>query len=72
MAPGSGWQDFELEIAAVIGVGGKDLLVARARVSTLAPRSTRARENTALHTAHLCSRDDDPVLSVRATAESMG
>src|SRR3984957_12432856 len=24
MAPGSAWQDFELEIAAVIGVGGKD------------------------------------------------
>jgi 2-keto-4-pentenoate hydratase/2-oxohepta-3-ene-1,7-dioic acid hydratase in catechol pathway/glyoxylase-like metal-dependent hydrolase (beta-lactamase superfamily II) len=27
MAPGSAWQDFELEIAAVIGVGGKDLSV---------------------------------------------
>src|SRR5262249_55801162 len=26
-APGSAWQDFELEIAAVIGVGGKDLSV---------------------------------------------
>lgn len=25
-----------------------------------------------MHTAHLCSRDDHPVLSVRATAESMG
>ncbi|GBE64736.1 bifunctional 2-hydroxyhepta-2,4-diene-1,7-dioate isomerase/cyclase/dehydrase [Mycobacterium sp. MFM001] len=27
MAPGSAWQDFELEIAAVIGVAGKDLSV---------------------------------------------
>jgi 2-keto-4-pentenoate hydratase/2-oxohepta-3-ene-1,7-dioic acid hydratase in catechol pathway/glyoxylase-like metal-dependent hydrolase (beta-lactamase superfamily II) len=26
-APGSAWQDFELEIAAVIGTGGKDLTV---------------------------------------------
>lgn len=26
-APGSAWQDFELEIAAVIGIGGKDLTV---------------------------------------------
>ena len=70
MAPESAWQDFELEIAAVIGVGGKDLSVAQARVA-LAPRSTRARK-TPPHTAHLCSRDDHPVLSVRATAESMG
>ncbi|OBJ55801.1 fumarylacetoacetate hydrolase family protein, partial [Mycobacterium sp. 1423905.2] len=30
MAPGSVWQDFELEIAAVIGIGGKDLSVAQA------------------------------------------
>ncbi len=30
MAPGSAWQDFELEIAAVIGVVGKDLSVAEA------------------------------------------
>src|SRR5208283_6193614 len=30
MAPGSVWQDFELEIAAVIGVGGKDLSVEQA------------------------------------------
>jgi 2-keto-4-pentenoate hydratase/2-oxohepta-3-ene-1,7-dioic acid hydratase in catechol pathway/glyoxylase-like metal-dependent hydrolase (beta-lactamase superfamily II) len=30
MAPGSAWQDFELEIAAVIGVGGKDLSVEQA------------------------------------------
>jgi 2-keto-4-pentenoate hydratase/2-oxohepta-3-ene-1,7-dioic acid hydratase in catechol pathway/glyoxylase-like metal-dependent hydrolase (beta-lactamase superfamily II) len=27
MAPGSAWQDFELEIAAVIGTGGRDLSV---------------------------------------------
>jgi 2-keto-4-pentenoate hydratase/2-oxohepta-3-ene-1,7-dioic acid hydratase in catechol pathway/glyoxylase-like metal-dependent hydrolase (beta-lactamase superfamily II) len=27
MAPGSAWQDFELEIGAVIGTGGKDLTV---------------------------------------------
>src|SRR6202000_527162 len=27
MAPGSVWQDFELEIAAVIGTAGKDLSV---------------------------------------------
>lgn len=27
IAPGSAWQDFELEIAAVIGTGGKDLTV---------------------------------------------
>jgi 2-keto-4-pentenoate hydratase/2-oxohepta-3-ene-1,7-dioic acid hydratase in catechol pathway/glyoxylase-like metal-dependent hydrolase (beta-lactamase superfamily II) len=30
MAPGSAWQDFELEIAAVIGTGGRDLSVAQA------------------------------------------
>src|ERR1700761_362078 len=30
IAPGSAWQDFELEIAAVIGVGGKDLTVEQA------------------------------------------
>jgi 2-keto-4-pentenoate hydratase/2-oxohepta-3-ene-1,7-dioic acid hydratase in catechol pathway/glyoxylase-like metal-dependent hydrolase (beta-lactamase superfamily II) len=30
MAPGSAWQDFELEIAAVIGITGKDLSVAEA------------------------------------------
>jgi 2-keto-4-pentenoate hydratase/2-oxohepta-3-ene-1,7-dioic acid hydratase in catechol pathway/glyoxylase-like metal-dependent hydrolase (beta-lactamase superfamily II) len=30
IAPGSAWQDFELEIAAVIGAGGKDLSVAEA------------------------------------------
>ncbi len=30
MAPGSAWQDFELEIAAVIGVAGKDFSVAEA------------------------------------------
>jgi 2-keto-4-pentenoate hydratase/2-oxohepta-3-ene-1,7-dioic acid hydratase in catechol pathway/glyoxylase-like metal-dependent hydrolase (beta-lactamase superfamily II) len=30
MAPGSAWQDFELEIAAVIGSAGKDLSVAEA------------------------------------------
>lgn len=30
MAPGSAWQDFELEIAAVIGTAGKDLSVADA------------------------------------------
>lgn len=29
-APGSAWQDFELEIAAVIGTGGKDLTVEEA------------------------------------------
>lgn len=29
-APGSAWQDFELEIAAVIGSGGKDLTVEQA------------------------------------------
>ena len=29
-APGSAWQDFELEIAAVIGVSGKDLTVEQA------------------------------------------
>ena len=51
-------------------VQGVTFLTARQPVRS--PRSTRARENTALHTAHLCSRDDHPVLSVRATAESMG
>ncbi|OBA83649.1 2-hydroxyhepta-2,4-diene-1,7-dioate isomerase [Mycobacterium sp. 1164966.3] len=30
MAPGSAWQDFELEIAAVIGTSGKDLTVQEA------------------------------------------
>jgi 2-keto-4-pentenoate hydratase/2-oxohepta-3-ene-1,7-dioic acid hydratase in catechol pathway/glyoxylase-like metal-dependent hydrolase (beta-lactamase superfamily II) len=30
MAPGSAWQDFELEIAAVIGTAGKDLSVEQA------------------------------------------
>jgi 2-keto-4-pentenoate hydratase/2-oxohepta-3-ene-1,7-dioic acid hydratase in catechol pathway/glyoxylase-like metal-dependent hydrolase (beta-lactamase superfamily II) len=30
IAPGSAWQDFELEIAAVIGTGGKDLSVQQA------------------------------------------
>ncbi len=30
MAPGSAWQDFELEIAAVIGTSGKDLTVEEA------------------------------------------
>src|ERR1700727_3708239 len=29
-APGSAWQDFELEIAAVIGAGGKDLTIKQA------------------------------------------
>lgn len=29
-APGSAWQDFELEVAAVIGTGGKDLTVEQA------------------------------------------
>jgi 2-keto-4-pentenoate hydratase/2-oxohepta-3-ene-1,7-dioic acid hydratase in catechol pathway/glyoxylase-like metal-dependent hydrolase (beta-lactamase superfamily II) len=33
MAPGSVWQDFELEIAAVIGAAGKDLSVADAERS---------------------------------------
>src|ERR1700756_5082807 len=33
MAPGSVWQDFELEIAAVIGTAGKDLSVADAERS---------------------------------------
>ncbi|HEY7050932.1 MAG TPA: fumarylacetoacetate hydrolase family protein, partial [Mycobacterium sp.] len=31
MAPGSAWQDFELEIAAVIGPGGRDLSVEQAQ-----------------------------------------
>ncbi len=30
MAPGSAWQDFELEIAAIIGAGGRDLSVEQA------------------------------------------
>jgi 2-keto-4-pentenoate hydratase/2-oxohepta-3-ene-1,7-dioic acid hydratase in catechol pathway/glyoxylase-like metal-dependent hydrolase (beta-lactamase superfamily II) len=30
MAPGSAWQDFELEIAAVIGTGGRDLTAEQA------------------------------------------
>ena len=30
MAPGSAWQDFELEIAAIIGTTGKDLTVEQA------------------------------------------
>jgi 2-keto-4-pentenoate hydratase/2-oxohepta-3-ene-1,7-dioic acid hydratase in catechol pathway/glyoxylase-like metal-dependent hydrolase (beta-lactamase superfamily II) len=30
MAPGSAWQDFELEIGAVIGIGGQDLTVSQA------------------------------------------
>src|SRR6202047_1112816 len=33
MAPGSVWQDFELEIAAVIGTAGKDLSIADAEQS---------------------------------------
>lgn len=32
-APGSAWQDFELEIAAVIGAAGKDLTVEQAEQS---------------------------------------
>jgi 2-keto-4-pentenoate hydratase/2-oxohepta-3-ene-1,7-dioic acid hydratase in catechol pathway/glyoxylase-like metal-dependent hydrolase (beta-lactamase superfamily II) len=35
MAPGSAWQDFELEIAAVIGVGGKDLSVEQAEAAII-------------------------------------
>ena len=35
MAPGSAWQDFELEIAAVIGTAGKDLTVAEAEQAIL-------------------------------------
>ncbi|GAB3024807.1 fumarylacetoacetate hydrolase family protein [Mycobacterium bourgelatii] len=34
-APGSAWQDFELEIAAVIGVAGKDLSVEQAERSII-------------------------------------
>ena len=30
MAPGSAWQDFELEIAAVIGIGDRDLTIEQA------------------------------------------
>lgn len=33
MAPGSAWQDFELEVAAVIGCAGKDLTVQQAEQS---------------------------------------
>jgi 2-keto-4-pentenoate hydratase/2-oxohepta-3-ene-1,7-dioic acid hydratase in catechol pathway/glyoxylase-like metal-dependent hydrolase (beta-lactamase superfamily II) len=35
MAPGSAWQDFELEIAAIIGVGGRDLSVAEAEAAII-------------------------------------
>ncbi|AGC64294.1 bifunctional enzyme: 2-hydroxyhepta-2,4-diene- 1,7-dioate isomerase [Mycobacterium liflandii 128FXT] len=35
MAPGSAWQDFELEIAAVIGTGGQDLSVEQAEQSII-------------------------------------
>lgn len=35
MAPGSAWQDFELEIAAVIGVTAKDLSVADAEAAII-------------------------------------
>lgn len=35
MAPGSVWQDFELEIAAVIGTAGKDLTVEQAETSII-------------------------------------
>jgi 2-keto-4-pentenoate hydratase/2-oxohepta-3-ene-1,7-dioic acid hydratase in catechol pathway/glyoxylase-like metal-dependent hydrolase (beta-lactamase superfamily II) len=35
MAPGCAWQDFELEIAAIIGVGGKDLSVAEAEAAII-------------------------------------
>src|ERR1700719_1526292 len=35
MAPGSAWQDFELEIAAVIGTAGKDLSVSEAEQATI-------------------------------------
>jgi 2-keto-4-pentenoate hydratase/2-oxohepta-3-ene-1,7-dioic acid hydratase in catechol pathway/glyoxylase-like metal-dependent hydrolase (beta-lactamase superfamily II) len=35
MAPGSAWQDFELEIAAVIGTTGKDLTVEQAEQSII-------------------------------------
>src|ERR1700739_811914 len=35
MAPGSAWQDFELEIAAIIGTGGKDLSVAEAEAAII-------------------------------------
>ncbi|OSC40918.1 fumarylacetoacetate hydrolase family protein [Mycobacterium decipiens] len=34
-APGSAWQDFELEIAAVIGTGGSDLTVEQAEQSII-------------------------------------
>jgi 2-keto-4-pentenoate hydratase/2-oxohepta-3-ene-1,7-dioic acid hydratase in catechol pathway/glyoxylase-like metal-dependent hydrolase (beta-lactamase superfamily II) len=34
-APGSAWQDFELEIAAVIGTGGKDLTVEQAEAAII-------------------------------------
>jgi 2-keto-4-pentenoate hydratase/2-oxohepta-3-ene-1,7-dioic acid hydratase in catechol pathway/glyoxylase-like metal-dependent hydrolase (beta-lactamase superfamily II) len=35
MAPGSAWQDFELEIAAIIGTGGKDLSVVEAEAAII-------------------------------------
>ncbi|MGB8387910.1 fumarylacetoacetate hydrolase family protein, partial [Mycobacterium sp.] len=35
-APGSAWQDFELEIAAVIGTGGKDLTIEQAEQAIIA------------------------------------
>jgi glyoxylase-like metal-dependent hydrolase (beta-lactamase superfamily II) len=35
MAPGSAWQDFELEIAAIIGTGGKDLSVEQAEAAII-------------------------------------
>jgi 2-keto-4-pentenoate hydratase/2-oxohepta-3-ene-1,7-dioic acid hydratase in catechol pathway/glyoxylase-like metal-dependent hydrolase (beta-lactamase superfamily II) len=35
MAPGTAWQDFELEIAAIIGVGGKDLSVEQAEAAII-------------------------------------
>jgi 2-keto-4-pentenoate hydratase/2-oxohepta-3-ene-1,7-dioic acid hydratase in catechol pathway len=35
MAPGSAWQDFELEVAAVIGTPGKDLSVTEAEQSII-------------------------------------
>src|SRR6201998_2194130 len=35
MAPGSAWQDFELEVGAVIGTTGKDLTVAEAEAAII-------------------------------------
>lgn len=35
MAPGSAWQDFELEVAAIIGTGGKDLSVDQAQAAII-------------------------------------